>query len=97
MKEEVFYQKYKIHLINGEVLDYWEDFFMPEDEMDLAEWFDSADDDEILAVGDRLFGYAFVPRKSIVYIAQDGVVSEWVYKKDNEKQHKETEPNKACK
>lgn len=81
-KEKVFYQKYKIHLINGEVMDHMEEYYMPEDEMDLIEWFESAGDDEILAIGDRLLGYTYIPRRSIAYIAQDGVATIYLNKMD---------------
>lgn len=91
VKEKVFYQKYKIHLVNGEVLEHWEEFYLPDDAMDLTEWFESADDDEILTIGESLFGYKYIPRRSIVYIAQNGVAWDWIYKRGAEEVHIDSE------
>ena len=68
MKEKYFYPVYKIHLINGEVLEHVEEYGAPEVELDLIGWFESAADNDLVAVSDRNYGKCCIPKKSITFI-----------------------------
>ena len=67
-----FFQKYNIHLINGDVIPYMEDYEL-EGEGTIIHWFEHAKDNDICTIRDIILGSAYIPKKSIAYIATAGV------------------------
>lgn len=71
--EEMFYQLYNIHLLNGEVIQSAEDYDLPA-EKGLVGMFERMKETDILTVNDLLLGSAYIPKRSIVFIATGDVV-----------------------
>ena len=69
----MFYQLYNIHLLNGEVVQSAEDYDLPA-EKGLVGIFERMKETDILTVNDLLLGSAYIPKRSIVYIATGDVV-----------------------
>ena len=69
----MFYQIYNIHLLNGEVIQSSEDYDLPA-EKGIVGHFSKAAPDEIFTVGDRLLGFAYIPKSSIVYLETGEVI-----------------------
>lgn len=69
----MFYQLYNIHLLNGEVIQSAEDYDLPA-EKGLVGMFERMKETDILTVNDLLLGSAYIPKRSIVYIAPGDVV-----------------------
>ena len=67
----MFYQLYNIHLLNGEVVQSAEDYDLPA-EKGLVGIFERMKETDILTVND--LGSAYIPKRSIVYIATGDVV-----------------------
>ena len=70
----MFIQHYNIHLINGEVLHVGEDYELTGDHALVAR-FGKAPDDAIFQIGDEMSGFAYVPKKSIVFISTGDVIN----------------------
>lgn len=66
-------QLYNIHLLNGEVVQSAEDYDLPA-EKGLVGIFERMKETDILTVNDLLLGSAYIPKRSIVYIATGDVV-----------------------
>lgn len=66
------FQIYLLHLLDGSVIDVAEEYDLPA-EKGLIEKFYKADPNEILVIGDRFVGFAYVPKSSIVYISTGDV------------------------
>lgn len=66
-----FVQEYVLHLINGEKIIASEDY--DSDNTTIPEMILKADDNKIFMIGDPIIGYAYVPKKSVVYITQGDV------------------------
>lgn len=64
----MYYQVYLLHLLDGTVIDVEEEYDLPM-EKGLIGHFRSAEPNEILEIGDRQVGFAYVPKSSIVYIS----------------------------
>ena len=75
-KESVFYQVYHIHLLNGEVVEASEFYDLPS-KKGLIEKFSKAADNEIFEIGDGLSGFAYIPRRSILFISTGDVREAW--------------------
>lgn len=69
----MFYQIYNIHLLNGEVIQSSEDYDLPA-EKGLVGMFKRMKETDILTVNDLLWGSAYIPKRSIVFIATGDVV-----------------------
>ena len=67
------FQIYKVHLLNGEVIDVWEDYELPASE-GLVGKFEKAKDRDILTFGDMYTGPIYVPKKSILFISCGDVI-----------------------
>ena len=75
-KEPEYYQIYRIHLLNGEVIEASEAYDLPA-EKGLVEKFGKADDNEIFEIGDAISGFAYVPKRSILFIETGDVKEGW--------------------
>ena len=79
-KEEKYYQIYRIHLLNGEVIEASEEYDLPA-EKGLVGKFQKADDNKIFEIGDAVSGVIYIPKRSILFIAtgegQEGLVLIW--------------------
>lgn len=64
----MYYQIYLLHLLDGTVIDVAEDYELPE-EKGLIGRYRKADPKEIFVIGDRMVGFAYVPKSSILYIS----------------------------
>lgn len=71
-EETMSFQKYLLHLLDGTVIDVGEEYDLPA-EKGLIGKFRKADPNEILVIGDRFVGFAYVPKRSIVYISTGDV------------------------
>ena len=60
-KEEKYYQIYRIHLLNGE----------------LVGKFQKADNNKVFEIGDAVSGLLYVPKRSILFIATGEVKKGW--------------------
>lgn len=69
----MFYQIYNIHLLNGEVIQTSEPYDLPTNK-GLVGMFKRMEENDILTVNDLLLGFAYIPRKSILYLATGDVV-----------------------
>ncbi len=78
----MFYQIYNIHLLNGEVIQSSEDYDLPA-EKGLVGMFERMKETDILTVNDLLLGSAYIPKRSIVYIATGDVVEGHKYGSEN--------------
>ena len=58
------YQIYMLHLIDGSTIQMVEDYDLPA-EKGIVGKFSKAAPDEIFTVGDRLLGFAYIPKSSI--------------------------------
>ena len=58
------YQTYVLHLIDGTAIPMAEDYDLPA-EKGIVGHFSKAAPDEIFTVGDRLLGFAYIPKSSI--------------------------------
>ena len=67
-KEEKYYQIYRIHLLNGEVIEASEEYDLPV-EKGLVGKFQKADDNKIFEIGDAVSGVFYIPKRSILFIA----------------------------
>ena len=67
---------YHIHLLNGEVIEASEAYDLPA-EKGLVGKFEKADDNEIFEIGDAISGFAYVPKRSILFIATGDVKEGW--------------------
>ncbi len=76
MKKETKYcQNYDIHLLNGEVIGASEAYDLPA-EKDWSENLKKADDNEIFEIGDAISGFAYIPKRSILFISTGDVREE---------------------
>ena len=69
----MFYQIYNIHLLNGEAIQASEPYDLPTNK-GLVGMFKRMEENDILTVNDLLLGSAYIPRKSILYLATGDVV-----------------------
>jgi len=70
--EKEYYQVYYLHLINGDIIEAME----KEDEpATLINLFCVKNDDYVFTIGDAFTGYSYIPRRSILYITENGVKS----------------------
>ena len=67
------YQTYVLHLIDGTSIPMVEDYDLPA-EKGIVGHFSKAAPDEIFTVGDRLLGFAYIPKSSIVYLETGDVI-----------------------
>ena len=67
------YQTYVLHLIDGTAIPMVEDYDLPA-EKGIVGHFSKAAPDEIFTVGDRLLGFAYIPKSSIVYLETGDVI-----------------------
>lgn len=74
-KETKYYQNYNIHLLNGEVIGASEVYDLPA-EKGLVGKFGKADDNEIFEIGDAISGFAYIPKRSILFISTGDVGEE---------------------
>ena len=75
-KEEKYYQIYRIHLRNGEVIEASEEYDLPV-EKGLVGKFQKADDNKIFEIGDAVSGVFYIPKRSILFIATGEVKKGW--------------------
>lgn len=75
-KEEKYYQIYRIHLLNGEVIEASEEYALPV-EKGLVGKFQKADDNKIFEIGDAVSGVFYFPKRSILFIATGEVKKGW--------------------
>lgn len=75
-KEPRYYQNYYIHLLNGEVVEASEAYDLPV-EKGLVGKFGKADDNEIFEIGDAISGFAYIPKRSILFITTGDVREGW--------------------
>ena len=75
-EKEKYYQIYRIHLLNGEVIEASEEYDLPV-EKGLVGKFQKADDNKIFEIGDAVFGLLYVPKRSILFIATGEVKKGW--------------------
>ena len=75
-KEEKYYQIYRIHLLNGEVIEASEEYDLPV-EKGLVGKFQKADDNKIFEIGDAVSGVFYIPKRSILFIATGEVKKGW--------------------
>ena len=75
-KEQKFYQIYHIHLLNGEIVEASEEYDLPA-EKGLVGKFGKAADNEMFEIGDAVSGFAYIPKRSIVFIATGDVRKSW--------------------
>ena len=75
-KEPKYYQIYHIHLLNGEVVEASEAYDLPA-EKGLVGNFEKADDDKIFEIGDAISGFAYIPKRSILFITTADVRKGW--------------------
>ena len=68
----MYCQIYRIHLLNGDVIEIAEDYNLPVAK-GLAGDFERMEEGDILTVEDSLMGCAYIPRRSILYISTGGV------------------------
>lgn len=64
----MYFQEYRIHLINGQVIQAAEEVSIPSHQR-LATRFRTSKPDEILTVGDDDTGMAYIPVRNILYIS----------------------------
>ena len=62
------YQIYKIHLVDGTVIEIAEEYYLPEGK-GFIDHYQKANDDELFTFGDRMLGFSYVPKKNIVFIS----------------------------
>lgn len=74
-KERRHYQSYHIHLLNGEVIEASEAYDLPA-EKGLVGKFGKACDNEIFEIGDAISGFAYIPKRSILFITTGDVREE---------------------
>ncbi len=67
------YQMYMLHLIDGSTIQMVEDYDLPA-EKGIVGKFSKAAPDEIFTVGDPLLGFAYIPKRSIVYLETGDVI-----------------------
>ena len=65
-------QIYKIHLINGEVIDIAEDYDLSDKE-GIVYRFRHAKETECIHLGDCISGFLYIPKRSILYISTGDV------------------------
>ena len=75
-KEQKYYQIYHIHLLNGEVVEASEAYDLPA-EKGLVGRFEKADDNEIFEIGDSISGFAYIPKRSILFLSTGEVREGW--------------------
>ena len=76
MKKETKYcQNYNIHLLSGEVIGASESYDLPA-EKGLVGKFGKSDDNEIFEIGDAISGFAYIPKRSILFISTGDVGEE---------------------
>lgn len=71
--DERRYQTYVLHLIDGTAIPMVEDYDLPA-EKGIVGHFSKAAPDEIFTVGDRLLGFAYILKSSIVYLETGDVI-----------------------
>lgn len=69
----MLYQICNIHLLNGEVIQVSEPYDLPTNK-GLVGMFKRMEENDILTVNELLLGSAYIPRKSILYLATGDVV-----------------------
>lgn len=75
-KETKYYQIYHIHLLNGEVIEASEAYDLPV-EKGLVGKFQKTDDNTIFEIGDAISGFAYIPKRSILFITAGDVREGW--------------------
>ena len=74
------FQKYNLHLINGDVIVVEEDYFLPW-EKGLIKKFENASEDTLFPIINLFGENYYVPKKSIVYISTGAVeVREYLFR-----------------
>ena len=63
------YQKYRIHLVGGEIIRCAEECESQEKD-NLVERFRKAELDDLITIGDEYTGYAHIPKRNILYISE---------------------------
>ena len=63
------YQKYRIHLVGGEIIRCAEEYKEQASE-NLINRFRTAELDDLITVGDEYTGYAHIPKRNILYISE---------------------------
>ena len=71
-EKAMYYQIYRIHLLNGDVIEIAENYDLPV-KKGLVGDFERMEEGDILSVEDALMGCAYIPRRSILYISTGGV------------------------
>ena len=66
------YQMYRIHLIDGSVIEIAEEYYVPEGKGFINHYL-KAKDEELFAFGDKIAGFSYVPKKNIVFISTGDV------------------------
>lgn len=67
-------QMYLVHLLDGTVIQVAEDYDLPAAEGLLGKY-KIAGPDELLVFGDPISGFAYVPKKNIVFISTGDVIA----------------------
>lgn len=67
-------QMYLVHLLDGTVIQVAEDYDLPAAKGLLGKY-EKAAPDELLVFGDPISGFAYVPKKSIVFISTGDVIA----------------------
>ena len=75
-KEEKYYQIYRIHLLNGEVIEASEEYDLHVEKV-LVGKFKKEDNNKVLEIGDAVSGLLYVPKRSILFIATGEVKKGW--------------------
>lgn len=66
------YQIYKIHLVDGSIIEVAENYYtLPR--KGLIAIYQNADDNEVIAVGDAVLGACYIPKNNILYISAEEV------------------------
>ena len=67
-KEVAWIQEYILHLTNGDNIVVSEDYYDAENPT-FPEKVAAANDNDLFCIGDRITGFSWIPKKSIVYIS----------------------------
>ena len=76
---KVYYQRYFIHLLDGSQIEMYENYHSKKDEFEIAKWFEIAQPEDVLTVDNGILGVGYIPKRSILYLEENGVTSETFY------------------
>ena len=77
----VYMQDYKIHLLDGTVIEATEEYDERIDQETLPEKYEKSDPDHVFCVGDPYCYRSFIPKRSILYIEEGSVRKACFYEK----------------